>query len=223
MSVVTISREFGSEGGYIAEQAAQSLGYHLVDKTTMENVLMQYGFVEFEKGYDTALGFWARFAQRTTEMVDMLNRVIRALARHGNVVIVGRGSFALLGGLADVINVRIQAPQPIRIKRVMTKHNIAEPERAEAIVKESDHIRATFIESYYNVRWDFSGAFDLVIDTSKVPPDLAATWLVDAVKALQERDTREARTTPALEEDSILEATVADVLKCQTIHHPRGQ
>jgi cytidylate kinase len=219
MSVITISREFGSEGGYIAEKAAQTLGYHLVDKTTMENVLVQYGFVEFDKHYDAALGFWTRFAQRTTEMVDMLNRVIRALARHGNVVIVGRGSFALLHGLADVINVRLQAPLPLRVERVMTKHNITDREQAEAIVIENDRLRTKFIESYYDLHWDSASAFDLVIDTGKVSLDLAAAWLVDAVKALPRKDFGDARTTRALEEDSILEATVADVLKCQTIHH----
>jgi cytidylate kinase len=218
MSVITISREFGSEGGYIAEQAAQTLGYHLVDKTTMERVLIQYGFVEFDKQYDAALGFWARFAQRTTEMVAMLNRVICALARHGNVVIVGRGSFALLGGLADVINVRLQAPLPIRVARVMAKHDIADQERAEAIVKENDRLRATFISSYYNVRWDTASAFDLVINTDRVPLDVAAAWLVATVKDLQGKDTGEVRTTRALEEDSVLEATVANVLNCLTIH-----
>ena len=30
MSVITISREFGSEGDYIAQQVAQTLNYHYV-------------------------------------------------------------------------------------------------------------------------------------------------------------------------------------------------
>ena len=32
MSVITISRDFGSEGDYIAEKVAQILGYHFVNK-----------------------------------------------------------------------------------------------------------------------------------------------------------------------------------------------
>src|SRR5512135_3353328 len=108
MSVITISREFGSDGSYIAEKVAQALGYHFADKKTLEDVLTQYGFVEFDKEYDAARGLWARFDARTMDMINMLNRVIQAVARHGNVVILGRGSFAVLGGLADVLNVRIQ-------------------------------------------------------------------------------------------------------------------
>ena len=35
MSVITISREFGSLGTLVAEQAARALGYHLTDKATI--------------------------------------------------------------------------------------------------------------------------------------------------------------------------------------------
>ena len=218
MSVITISRELGSEGSYIAEKVAQALGYHFADKKTLEDVLIQYGFVEFDKEYDAAPSLWARFDARTTEMINMLNRVIQAVARHGNVVILGRGSFAILSGFADVLNVRIQAPLPIRRARVMTQQKIAEPEQAEAIIKEADRVRAIFIESYYGVRWDAASAFDLVIDTGKVPPDLAVTWLADTVKAMPTRQAGEARMTSAIEEDSILASVVSDVLKCRETH-----
>ncbi len=218
MSIITISREYGSDGRYIAEKVAQTLSYHFVDKKTMEDVLVQYGFVEFEKEYDAAHGFWTRFDARTTEMVKMLNRIIQAVARHGNVVILGRGSFAILSGYADVLNVRIQAPLQIRRARVMTQHNIAEPAEAEAILKEADRVRTTFIESYYGVHWDVASAFDVVIDTGKVAPDLAVTWLADAAKAVQPRPAGEGRTTSALEVDPILASAVSAVLKCQETH-----
>ena len=218
MSVITISREFGSDGSYIAGKVAQALGYHLVDKKTMEDVLIQYGFVEFEKEYDAAHGFWTRFDARTVEMVKMLNRIIQAVARHGHVVILGRGSFAILSGYADVLNVRIQAPLPIRRARVMALQKIAKPEQAEAIIEEADRVRTTFIESYYGVRWDVASAFDVVIDTGKVAPDLAITWLADAARSMQARKTGEARTTSTLEVDQILASAVSAVLKCQEDH-----
>ncbi len=218
MSVITISRELGSEGSYIAEKVAQALGYHFADKKTLEDVLTQYGFVEFDKEYDAARGLWARFDARTMEMISMLNRVIQAVARHGNVVILGRGSFAVLGGLADVLNVRSQAPLSVRRARVMAQQKIAEPERAEAIIKEADRIRTTFIESYYNVHWNAADAFDLVIDTGKVAPDLAVTWLTNAVKAKPTEQPGEARLARTLAEDSILASVVSNVLKCQVAH-----
>ncbi len=218
MSVITISRETGSEGSYIAEKVAQTLGYHYVDKKVMEDVLLQYGFVEFDREYDAARGFWARFDARTMDMIRMLNRVIQAVARHGNTVLLGRGGFAILNGFDDVLNVRIQAPLPVRRARMMTQQKIAEPEQAEAIIKEVDRIRTTFIESYYGVRWDAATAFDLVIDTGKVTPELAVTWLVDAAKAIPAQQAGEARLTQTLEVDSILATVVSKVLQCQAAH-----
>ena len=218
MSVITISREFGSQGDYIAQKVAQALGYHLVDKTTMEKVLIQYGFVEFEQEYDTARGFWARFDARTTQMVDMLNRTIRAVGRHGNVVILGRGGFAVLGGYTDVLNVRLQASLPIRVARVMTQQNIAEPDRAEALVKENDKVQAAFLESFYNVRWDTASAFDLVVDTGRVSPELTAGWLIDAMRVLQDQKGGDEHTTRAIQVEAVLASVISSVLGCEVAH-----
>ena len=67
---------------------------------------------------------------------------------------------------------QIQAPLSIRIKRVMERENIQEWEKAEAIVKESDRLKSSFVEFSYGMRWDEATAFDLVIDTGKVSPEL---------------------------------------------------
>src|SRR5512136_3007919 len=118
MPVITISREYGSEGESIAERIAQTLGYHLVDKEFIGAVLGQYGLVEFAWEYDTLPGFWDRFdaerGKRRAVMVDMLNQVLRAVAHHGDMVILGRSGFAALSGFADVLHVRLKAPFSIR-------------------------------------------------------------------------------------------------------------
>lgn len=218
MSVITISREFGSKGSYIAERVAQMLGYPLVDKGTIEKVLVQYGFVEFDKAYDSIPGFWALFDSRKAETVDMLNRVIRAVARQGNAVILGRGSFAVLRDLADVLNVRIQAPLSLRVKRVMEQQNITEADQAEELVKESDRVRVAFIKSYYGLRWDDASVFDVVLNTGKVSPNLAVTWLVEMVKALNEGQGSYKPTTNLILVDPILANAVSVVLENQATH-----
>ncbi len=111
MSVITISREFGSEGDAIAQKVAQALGYHFVDQKFIGIVLGQYGYVEFDKEYKSLPTFWERFdAQREKQrdvMVTMLNQVIQAVAHHGDVVILGRSGFEVLGRFSDVFHVRI--------------------------------------------------------------------------------------------------------------------
>jgi cytidylate kinase len=219
MAVMTISRELGSEGVYIARKVAQELGYHFVDKDVIERVLDQYGFVRFQKEYESGPGFWARFDGLRARMVEFSYRVIQSVARHGNVVIVGRGSFAVLQGFADVLNVRIQAPFPIRVGRVMEQQGIAEDDKARSIVEESDRLRAAFVESWHGVEMDKAGLFDVVIDTGKVSPDLAAAWLVEALNALKARPAGATqRTTGTIQADYLLDSVISQTLECQVTH-----
>ena len=114
MSVITISREFGSDGDAIAHKVAQTLNYHFVDQKFIGTILEQYGYVEFDKEYANLPTFWERFdAQREKQrdvMVKMLNQVIQAVAHHGNAVILGRSGFEVLGGFADVLHIRCKPP-----------------------------------------------------------------------------------------------------------------
>lgn len=221
MAVITISREIYSEGSYIGEKVAEALGYHFVDKSTIEKVFAEHSIVQFKEVYESVPGFWARFDDMRTTTIRFLKQAILALARHGEMVIVGRGAFAVLGGFADVLNVRVQAPFPVRVRRAMEKEKITESDRAEALLKEGDGMREAFVKSFYDIRWEdaaAASAFDLVIDTGKVPPDLAVTWLVEALKVLKERKTHDQPTTDTIEISADLASTVSEVLGCQVTH-----
>lgn len=223
MAVITISREFGCRGDQIAQQVAQALGYHLVDKEFIAAVLSQYGLIEFDREYDAVPSFWERFIaqrlQRREVIVDMLNRVVQTVAYHGNVVILGRSGFAILRGLRDVLHVRAQAPFPLRVARVAAKQQLALPQ-AEALVREQDKARAAFVEEFYNVPWDTSSHFDLVINTGKIAPELATQWVIDATRALMAGPLAEGPTAGSFTVDSVLAAAVADRLACSTPRHP---
>lgn len=108
-------------------------------------------------------------------------------------------------------------PLAVRAARVMAQQKVS-LEQAEAIVREGDKARYAFIESYYKVRWDAASAFDLVIDTGKVSPDLAATWLIQATKASSERQPDGMPTCRSIQVDPILARAVSDALECSTAH-----
>jgi cytidylate kinase len=224
MAVITISREFGSEGTAIAAKTAALLGYHLADKNTLESLLNDYGLVEFDKMYESIPGFWDRFdahrMERRGMLISMLNQSILALAHHGNIVIVGRGGFAVLAGLADVLNVRVQAPLPLRVRRVSEDPAIAEPSLAELAVKENDRLQKAFVESVYGLQLDSAKGFDLVIDTGKISTDMASTWLVEAVKAMKSPSPTmgNLRLAAKLDVDRVLAASVADFFTCEKVH-----
>ena len=221
MSVITISREFGCAGDDMGEQIANGLGYHFVGKEFISTLLSQYGLINFDREFETRPGFWegldVQRDKRRDLMVTMLNRGVQAVARHGDVVIQGRSGFAILGSFADVLHVRLQAPLSVRVEQVMA-HQQMTAEQAAASVKDGDNARKSFVQGFYGVPWDAIQAFDLVINTGKISPDLAMTLVIDAAKALALRPATGKPTTRMIEVDSVLAKAVSDGLRCQSAH-----
>jgi len=226
MSVITISREFGSGGDVIARHVAQALDLHFVDQSFIGTILGQYGYVEFDREYASLPTFWERFdAQREKHrdvMMDMLNRVLLAVARHGNVVILGRSGFEVLGRFEDVLHVRLQAPFPVRVKRIMEEHQISAGQ-AESTVKQNDKVRTAFVEEFYKVPWNAIHAFDLVINTGKIAPTTAINWIVDAARASMISPDEDKPTTASIDVDRILAEAISDELKCKQVHSSLSQ
>jgi len=149
--------------------------------------------------------------------MDMLNRVIRAVAHHGNVVILGRSGFEVLGRFADVLHVRLQAPFSVRMKRIMDEKQIS-LKQAESTVKQNDKVRIAFIEEFCKVPWNAIHAFDLVINTGKITPVLATNWIVDSAKASTINLDENKPTTASIAVERIMAEAVADELKCRQVH-----
>ncbi len=210
MAVITISREFGSAGTEIGKNVAESLNYRFVDKRIVGKVLEEYGLIKFDEVYDEAPTIWTQYAQ-DKKHVKMLNRTILAFAHLGDLVLVGRGGYALLQDYANVINIRIRAPFEHRVKNTMQIEAIDDPSEAEDYVKEQDQIRRRFLQTYYDINWDDLNFFELVIDTCCIPDDMAAVWIVQAAGMLEEKDFDPQETTQRIEVDEALAKTVARI------------
>jgi cytidylate kinase len=217
MAVVTISREYGSAGSVVARRAAELLGYHLVDKAAIGRILAGYGLIDFEREYETEAGIWSTFDTRVRTIVSMLERISFAVARHGHSIILGRGSYVVLSGAPDVLNVRIRAPFDWRVGRAMEEEGLDDRTAAEAVVREGDKVRSSFVSSIYGLRWDSMERFDLVMDSSRIGLERAAAWIVEAVTALPKDEGGARRTSldrRLFEADTTLDDAVAAELAC---------
>ncbi len=212
MTVITFSREMGSEGAAIAAQVANELGYPLIAKHTLEKVLQQYGLVQLDALYNSAPGFWARLDDTNLQLISMLNKIILGVAHRGDAVILGRGGFAALGGYADVLHVRIQAPYAFRVKRIREREQLANIEAAEKLVAENDKSRHTFIQAFYSVDVDTASNFNLVLDTSVVSPLMAVEWIAGVAQSMSYSPFTDVLTTEEIEVDSILAHAIDSVL-----------
>ena len=219
MAAITLYRQAGCGGRYIAESLARVLDYHLSDYLTVERILQQYGLEQFKDLYGSVPDFWERFTRKGVERDEinaMLRSVTLAEAHHGNVVMLGRGCFAPLQGMCDVLNVRLKAPLPTRIGRIMNRLQITH-DQAASFVEEKDLLVADFSKTSYGLSPDDVTLFGLVIDTSKVDLEMAVRWIVDAVGALKRSDDGE-DTAAATLVDPIVAHLVSEEFHCSVTH-----
>lgn len=221
MAVITVSRESGSGGGYIAQLLATSLGYHLVGAPEFRSLLTQYGVVDFDEVYDAAPGLPARFVDGRREVTDMLNRIVRAVAHHGNAVILGRGGYVALREVGDVLNVRVQAPLPVRAQRIVARGRAGDVDAATELATKRDKRRAAFVKFSYGLQWDSAHDFDLVVDTAKLSAESSCALLARAALALRSPDAG-TRLASELEVDPVLASAVSEALGCRSPHGVRA-
>jgi len=183
MGVITISRQMGSEGTYIGKNLAKALGLKYVDKQELGKIMREYGFSFFDEVYDSKPNFWERFDLQRGSTVDFLIQAMKAVAKVGDVVMLGRGGFGLFQDYVDVLNVRIQAPFDLRVDRKMKEHGMKRLE-GEALLHKFDQIRTSFIESDLAFNANDASMYDLVFNTGVIKSDDAVSCIASAYAEL---------------------------------------
>lgn len=207
MSVITVSRQSGSEGNKIVRIVCNQLGCKYFDKHLMAQLAEEMGMNPTEVEDITASehhisSFWEKAFSRisispvaaswvltnpyeTKEEINVnqVSGFILAAYRQGDVVIVGRGSQVILRDKPDVLHVRIVAPLKRRIERWMEREHLSYDD-AEKIAKERDHKHIHFVKTYFYEDIDNPDLYDLIINTEKLPLDKAADLIIDAASSI---------------------------------------
>jgi CMP/dCMP kinase len=186
MSAVTISREYGSGGGEIASRLAKRLRWQLLDHALVERVASTLGTSQEEAEihdehvegvltrvltcmqylYPAMLASLPPEAFLSDEAYrDTVNRLVKAAALRGHMVIVGRGAQLLLANRPDVLHVRVIAPLEQRIAYVMQREEVNRA-RAVARIHRKDHDRAKYLEAEYHRKPEDASLYDLVLRAS---------------------------------------------------------
>jgi len=208
MTVITISRQFGSHGDTVAQLLCDRLGYRYFDKNLMLGLAAAAGLppekvvdlsdekhrarslVErFFSNYPAPMAdphAWAAGAEASAQekaQAEQVKQLIRATYAQGNVVIVGRGGQVVLHGLPDVLHVRLIAPLELRIRRHGERAGLTAAEAREVVLAR-DRASADFISQYYDADVAEPTLYDLIINTGKLTPSAAADLIISTLAIL---------------------------------------
>jgi cytidylate kinase len=204
MSVITISRQYGSGGSDVAKLVAQRLGWTLVDNDFVERVAARAGVTteEVQRQEERVPSLIERLARTLAvsapemfaaaaepvpslpsedRLVKMTEAVIAEVVSHDHVVIVGRGAQAYLAERENTLHVYIVAPREVQIATAMHRLNV-DRKAAEKVTHEADEGRRRYVHTYYGRVWDDPAGYDLVINTAKFTHEQAAELTVEAAR-----------------------------------------
>jgi cytidylate kinase len=215
MRAITISREYGSGGGEVAQRLAKRLQWQLVDHEIVVRVAHELGVSveEAEAQDEYAESVTARILSGLQAMQptlfavaplpvmmdapnyqEALKDVVEGAVASGHVVIVGRGGQVLLGQHRDVLHVRIVAPLEQRIPYVMRREGVNSDEaRTRVQVKDQDRMR--YLHTVHHQRPDDAHLYDITLNTSILSLDQTVELIS---VALQEKATRLSLATEEL-------------------------
>jgi len=208
MTVLTVSRQYGSGGSDVAQRVATTLGWSLIDNEFIDRVAERAGMprdrvAEQEERAPSLLDRIARALALTSpdvvlagadlppplpaetehSLVRVTQAIIAEAVQHGDAVLVGRGAQAHLAERADAFHVLVVSPRVMRIEAVMARLGLSRKE-AERAVDETDANRARYVKAHYGRTWGDPANYDLVVNTGYLGYDNAAALAVTAVRSV---------------------------------------
>lgn len=176
--IITIGREYGSDGHDIGQVIAQKLNIPFYDKELVDMTAKDSGFsieyveeteekktselyrlieLEYVPSHEQFSNMDALFMSQT--------RTIRKLAEQGSCIIVGRCADHVLARYSRCLNVFIYAPMDKRISRICERLNV-DNARAEEIINKTDKQRASYYNHYTAKKWGYINSYDVCVNSS---------------------------------------------------------
>lgn len=221
MAVITLSRQYGSGGDEIATWLSDKLQYPLFDKTLIDQAAAQAGLLQkevldFSEENHKITTFLDRLLNRVSvstyarsweypemietpieepldesTMLQLVQKAVTTACDTGNIIIVGRGSQAILKDKTGVIHVRVIAPLEDRIQRVkdlikrtnqIYRADLETRREAQDVITNRDLISADYIKRFYGEDWGDPLLYTLVVNTGTMTIEQAGKLVLDLVQ-----------------------------------------
>jgi cytidylate kinase len=213
MALVAITREMGSLGTYVGMEVATRLRGECLREDITREAAREFAVpedrlveaIEARPGLFESVG---RSARRYQAFVAA--EVLEAALRE-RVVIIGRWSTFLLGGIRHAVRVRVCAPAEVRAARLMERLGVTRAEAEARMRRYETGVRAR-VRQVFDADWRDPLQYALTINTDQVNLDTAARQILELIAAPEFQATGDSRR---LLRDRALAARVTAVLRAE--------
>jgi cytidylate kinase len=195
---ITISREAGALGNTVANAIGRRLNWPVYDREILERIATEFQQQPRHlQEVDERPGSWleeclsgllAGYTVSSDKYLRYLIGTVRGLGKVGQCVIVGRGANFILPSYSTV-RVRLVAALEDRVRVLAARSQFTEREAA-AWVKSTERRRFEFVKGYFGKDPNDPHYYDLVLNTSRVGIDEAATTIIQLLEQFEQRNRK---------------------------------
>ena len=194
--IITLGREHGSGGHYIADIISKELGIKLYDKDSIEKEIASAGYSEemIRRMDEKPVNFFAsrRIGKYSNSIeVNVAERtfaMLREKAAAGeSFVIIGRCGEQVLKDNPNMISVFICGDPDFKLARVMEKMGL-DADQAIDEIKSVDRSRKNYHNYYCNTKWGDARGYDMTIKSNVLGCEETAKLLVDYIRGFMAQD-----------------------------------
>ena len=191
--IISISREYGSEGHTIAKQIAKDLGLPFYDRNMLDEIAKEKGFDPAvfagvdEKPRNKLLSRRVKGYSNATEdnLAQMQFEFLRKKAAFGeSFVVLGRCSETILKEYDSLVSIFVTGNKDRKLKHVIEKFSLSETAAAAKITKH-DAYRRRYHNHYSDFKWGDSRNYDVCINSSRIGVEGTAKLLKEFVESVK--------------------------------------
>ncbi len=192
--IVTVGREHGSGGHFIAQHIADDLGIKLYDKEIVEAIVDSSGYTrEFvEKMDEKPINFLlsrriGEFSNSPEEIIaEKVFAYIREIAESGqSFVIVGRCAESVLRLYPHVVSVFVTGDKQDKLDRIQRIFEL-DPQKAADRIRRVDFKRKQYHNHFSDRKWGDSRGYDILINSSRIGIENTAKCLTSYIRSYME-------------------------------------
>lgn len=182
MAVITISRQPGSNGEGVARGLSERLGFALIDRAGLEELVLAYGLDEQDLGeiQERPLTLRERLLSDRKLYLELVASFLADMAGRENFILLGRGGQCMFRDCKDALHVRIVASQEVRLQRAMEAGGLGR-EQALKRLAEGERDQRRFIRYLYGEQVDDPLLYDLVLRTDRMDVQACVQVALQAV------------------------------------------
>ena len=172
VTVIAMTREIGSHGSEVAAGVAAELGLEIINsEIVVADVAGSLGVAQsaIQRYLEGKASLFDRWQIDTRKLSRHTLDQILGLALKDNVLIRGWGAAALFQGIRGVICVRVCAPMALRVRVMMERLDVKDPEAIRQEIERFDASHSRAMRAAFNFDWNDALLYHIVLNSACLP------------------------------------------------------